>query len=228
MQDNLGFVEERIGYVFKNKELLKIALTHSSYSNEHRVKNNERLEFLGDSVLGLIVAEKLFRRSEEQTAGVMTSQKQRLVSTVPLSSAIEHIGISDNLLVGESLRGKRLPDSVLENLFEAIVAAIYLDGGIKPCMHFIEENLLCANSLNEDKRVEIFDYKSELQTYAQAIKAGTPKYTCISKTGPDHMPIFVYEVEVAGVKAVGEGKNKSEASQTAACLALKKIRGGNS
>lgn len=228
MQDNLEFVEERIGYVFKNKELLKIALTHSSYSNEHRAENNERLEFLGDSVLGLIVAEKLFCQSEEKTAGVMTSQKQRLVSTMPLSSAMEHIGISDNLLVGESLHGKRLPDSVLENLFEAIVAAIYLDGGIEPCVHFINKNLLSANSLNEDKHVEIFDYKSELQTYTQAIKAGTPKYICVSKTGQDHMPTFVYEVEVAGIKAAGEGKNKSEASQKAACLALKIIRGGNS
>lgn len=228
MQDSVGFVEERIGYVFKNKDLLKIALTHSSYSNEHRAKNNERLEFLGDSVLGFIVSEKLFRDSTEQSAGVMTSQKQRLVSTVPLSSAIKRIGIGDRLLVGESLHGKELPDSVLENLFEAIVAAIYLDGGIEPCERFINENLLCANSLDENNSAGVCDYKSELQTYAQGIKAGTPKYTCISKTGPDHMPTFVYEVEVAGIKAIGEGKNKSEASQTAACRALKIIRGGNS
>lgn len=227
MQDSVGFVEERIGYVFKNKDLLKIALTHSSYSNEHRAKNNERLEFLGDSVLGFIVSEKLFCASSGQSAGVMTSQKQRLVSTAPLSRALKRIGIGDRLLVGESLRGKELPDSVLENLFEAIVAAIYLDGGIEPCERFINKNLLSADSLAE-KKSGVCDYKSELQTYAQGIKAGTPKYTCISKTGPDHMPTFVYEVEVAGIKAIGEGRNKSEASQEAACRALKIIRGGNS
>lgn len=226
MQATLSFIEEKIGYVFNDKSLLVLALTHPSYANEHCSDNNDRLEFLGDSVLGFIVANKLYFAATQKTAGEMTKQKQGLVSTSPLSSSIKSLGLGAKLLVGKSLQAKDLPDTVLENFFEALVAAIYIDGGMDKATHFV--NRMLSFDFLTTKDAEHYDYKSELQVYTQSIKAGLPKYTCVSKSGPDHMPVFTYMTEVARIRAFGEGKNKSEASQNAARQALKIIRGGNS
>ena len=223
--------EKIIGYKFGNIALLRNAFTHSSYKNEHRsddvklTEDNERLEFLGDSVLGFIVAKRLYEKVPEKTAGDMTQEKQKLVSTIPLSTAMHNAGLGKYLLCGESVNKGKLPRSVLENLCECIIAAIYLDGGLREAEKFAEKFVFDNNPTDEKKVVR--DYKSELQIYTQSIKAGTPCYILVSKTGPDHDPTFTISVEVAGVRTAGSGKNKSEASQMAACRALKKITGRN-
>ncbi len=222
---DLSAVEKIIGYSFVNKELLKVAFTHSSYSNEHRVPNNERLEFLGDSVLGIVVAKYLFDKKTKMTAGEMTAEKQKLVSTVPLSDLIRKLGLGEYLICGESMQlCNNKPRSVLENLCESVIGAIYLDGGMSEAETFVKRFLLKNPECSEKK---VKDYKSELQIYSQSIKAGTPKYQLVSRTGPDHDPLFTISVEVAGVRTAGSGKSKAEASQKAAQRALKKITGRN-
>lgn len=221
---DLSAVEKIIGYSFVNKELLKVAFTHSSYSNEHRVPNNERLEFLGDSVLGIVVAKYLFDKKTKMTAGEMTAEKQKLVSTVPLSDLIRKLGLGEYLICGESMQLCNKPRSVLENLCESVIGAIYLDGGMSEAETFVKRFLLKKPEYSEKK---VKDYKSELQIYSQSIKAGTPKYQIVSRTGPDHDPLFTISVEVAGVRTAGSGKSKAEASQKAAQRALKKITGRN-
>jgi len=219
---DLSDVEKIIGYSFANKELLKVAFTHSSYSNEHRSPNNERLEFLGDSVLGVVVAKYLFDKKPKMSAGEMTSEKQKLVSTVPLSDMIHKLGLGEYLICGESMQSCEKPRSVLENLCESVIGAIFLDGGINEAETFVKRFLLKKPERSEKK---VKDYKSELQIYSQSIKAGTPKYQLVSRTGPDHDPTFTMSVEVAGVRTAGSGKSKAEASQKAAQRALKKITG---
>lgn len=222
MTFSYGQVEVILGYKFKNADLLKKAFTHASYSNEHDVANNERLEFLGDSVLGFIVADYLYSDKAGLNEGEMTKEKQNIVSSCPLSDVIEELGLSRFLLVGESVDKNKLPKSVLENLCESIIAAIYLDGGIEEAKRFVFEKLLSRHKKNED----VSDCKSALQEYAQAKKMGTPKYELVSRTGPDHNPQFTISVSIGGkIISVGSGKNKSEASQSAARRALKKITG---
>lgn len=221
--------ETIIGYRFKNIDLLKTAFTHSSYVNEHKngvkkIENNERLEFLGDSMLGIIVAKRLYDSYPQMSAGEMTREKQRMVSTLPLSDAMRNAGLGQYLLCGESMDNNNLPASVLENLCECLIAAIYLDGGVEPAVKFADKFIL---SNREEEKKKVKDYKSELQVYSQSIKAGVPRYALVSKEGPDHSPIFTVSVEVCGVKTEGSGRNKAMASQEAANKALKIITGRN-
>jgi len=226
MQNDFSEIERIIGYNFHKKELLKTAFTHSSYSNEHKAENNERLEFLGDSVLGVIVAEWLFYKEPELNAGKMTQEKQKLVSTKPLSEAICKAGLGRYLICGESMNKQAFPRSVLENLCESLIGAIYLDGGFESAKRFIVNFVLGEQP--DIKMKKTLDYKSELQVYSQKLKAGTPKYELVSKEGPDHDPLFTIAVEVSGLRTTGSGKSKAEASQMAAEKALKIITGRKS
>lgn len=222
MAFSFGQAELILGYKFKDVDLLQKAFTHASYSNEHKTDSNERLEFLGDSVLGFIVADYLYSDKAELNEGEMTKEKQNIVSSCPLSEVIDELDLSRFLLVGESIDKNKLPKSVLENLCESIIAAIYLDGGIEEARKFIFEKLLYRHKKEEN----ISNYKSALQEYAQSKKMGTPKYELVSRTGPDHNPQFTISVSVGGkIISVGSGKNKSEASQSAAKRAFKKITG---
>lgn len=231
MSFNSSEIEAIIKYTFKNKDLLRCAFTHSSYSRENGkgIYNNERLEFLGDSVLGFIVADHLFRKKGRNNEGKMTREKQSLVSKVPLGLAIESIGLQKYLIVGESMENVGANISSCENLFEAIVAAIYLDGGLESAKQFIYEFLIKnADKGKSSKITSKRDSKSELQEKMQSKKLGTPKYELISKTGPDHDPLFTIGVVIGGkTVAVGQGKNKSDASKDAATRALKKLTGRN-
>ncbi len=215
-------VQEILNYSFKNTQLLKTAFTHKSYHGNESTKNNERLEFLGDSLLGFIVADYLYRNNKIGNEGKMTQIKQQYVSTKPLSNVIRRLGLHEFIIQGESL--KRLAssnDRLLENLFEALVAALYLDGGFEVAKKFIKDNLLSESvqSLNDWD-----DYKSQLQVYTQSKKLGVPIYELVEKTGPDHNPQFTISVCVNGkIIAVGTGGNKSVASQDAARNALKKL-----
>lgn len=223
MNDDLSKAEQKIEYVFGDKQLLKTAFTHSSYANEHGGRNNERLEFLGDSVLGFVISDYLFRQSERLDEGDMTQKKQRLVSSLPLADVCKKLGLGRFLLVGEGLKKNNLPRSVMENLCESVIAAIYLDGGLSSADKFIKKFVLDGGGMSaaEDR-----NYKGKLQEYTQAEKTGIPRYEIVAKTGPEHSPTFTVSVSVNGKAiAVGSGKSKAEASQSAARRALKKLTG---
>ena len=221
---DLNAIEQKINYCFKNKKLLIAAFTHKSYhSREHSV-NNERLEFFGDSILGFIVAEHLFSIKKRISEGDMTQLKQSIVSTKPLAEAIRRIDVAEYVIQGESLNySASTNDRILENLYEALVAAIYLDGGMDQCKQFITTSLLKAVNF---KSVNNEDYKSELQIYTQSQKLGFPTYEVVTRTGADHNPQFTISVSIAGkTVAVGTGGSKAAASRDAARRALKKLSG---
>lgn len=228
MQDDaLTECERAIGYSFKNSDLLSLALTHRSCSNNPK-DNYERLEFLGDSVLGFIVAEHLFS-SGCNNEGRLTLEKQKLVSTQPLAEAARAILLDKYVKISEELSNGAfsggLPQTVCENVYEAVVAAIYLDGGLEQSKAFIQRTLL----VNEKRSLKTKNYIVELQEYAQANKMGTPVYEFVSQSGPDHDPLFTMAVSVGNKRiALGSGSTKKLANGEAAERALKKLRKGKS
>ena len=229
MNFNSAEIEKIIGYTFKNKNLLQSCFTHRSYSHEKGGFDNERLEFLGDSVLGFVVADYLFKKKGRKDEGSMTVAKQNLVSKNPLSRAIKNVGLEQYIIFGDSVGNDRQNPAFCENLFEALVAGIYLDGGLQSAQKFIYDLLINANCEQSAKKTaQEIDYKSALQVKTQAKKMGTPKYELIKKTGADHAPLFTIGVVIEGkTVAVGQGKSKSEASKDAAKRALKKLTGRN-
>lgn len=214
-------IQEIIGYKFSDKKLLERAFIHKSYHGNLNNGNNERLEFLGDSVLGFVIADFIYRNLKKSDEGKMTKLKQLYVSTKPLAEAIKRLGLQKYLICGKSLNyDVSQNNGLLENLFEAIVASIYLDGGIENARDFITSSLINVVSSQETEKRD--DYKSELQIYTQSKKLGVPTYETLSKTGPEHQPQFSVGVFVAGRQiAIGIGKNTSIASQDAAKRALK-------
>ena len=220
---NFAEFEEKIGYSFKDKVLLELALTHSSYANENKLKkNNERFEFLGDSVLGFVTAEYLFSEYKNRPEGEMTKLRAAVVCEKSLFRFAEQIDLGKYILLGrgeESTGGRNRP-SVVSDAFEAVVAAIYLDGGIeevKPyILRFIKEAV---------KREASFkDNKSLLQEEIQKIKGNTLTYEEVGEEGPDHDKTFIFKVSLNGeVIGEGKGKSKKEAEQNAAGIALNKI-----
>lgn len=227
---NLAGLEERIGYTFKDKSLLTTALTHSSYSNEIKVKNktvacNERLEFLGDSVLSLIVSEYLFARYPEYPEGELTRMRAEVVCENALSQNAREIGLGDylNLGHGEEQNNGRDRKSILADAFEALIAAIYLDGGKAGKQHV--KNFLMPMILPELRTMEASgktkDYKTALQQLVQQAGGEILEYAVIDERGPDHMKTFTVEARLnSNVIGVGEGKTKREAEQKAAKVAL--------
>lgn len=215
--------ESLIGYVFKDKNLLINAFTHSSYSNEHKeFKSNERLEFLGDSVLGLVVSEYLYKNYSQSAEGKMTVLKQGLVSKKPLSTAIMNKGLDKFLMLGEGEKKETARTNISENLFEAIVASIYLDGGLKNAEKFIFSMLdLSEASQNSSSDVDTTDYKSKLLRLSQCHKLGDIEYYEISKTGPDHKPVFLMGVRLGGRNmATGQGSSHKEGEKFASKKAI--------
>lgn len=217
--------EQNLGYSFKNKELLKAALTHRSCSTDLE-RNYERLEFLGDSILGFVVAEHLFLVHVGKE-GILTAEKQRLVSTEPLATAAKMLKLDEYIALSKDLRqngfASGIPNTVLENVYEAIIAAIYLDSGLTECKTFIQKTLL----INEKNSLKTKNYIAELQEYAQANKLGTPVYETVSQIGPSHEPSFKMAVVINGEQiALGVGGSKKIANRQAAKLALKKLRKG--
>ena len=227
--------EEKLGYSFKDKELLRRCFTHSSYSNEHgNGKNNERLEFFGDSILGFLAAEYLTEKFPTADEGKLTAYKQQLVSKQPLAAAIKRGGLDEYMLYGEGEKKNVLNhEAARENLFEAIVAGIYVDGGIENAKKFVKKFLFSKTRLSEnpvlkeEKKAEspkVTDYKSLLQIFVQKRKIGDIVYKEKSVSGPAHSPTFEMEVSVGGkVMGGGKGKTKSEASKAAAEVAYGKF-----
>lgn len=216
----------RLGLTFHNPDLLLEAITHRSYLNENRstLRHNERMEFLGDAVLELIVTDFLFRKFPNKPEGELTTYRSALVNTQSLAASSEKLNVNDILLLskGESKDTGRARQLILANTFEAIIGAAYLDGGIKAATDFISKNIypkideILANNLWQNA-------KSHFQETAQEQRGITPNYKTISEEGPDHDKCFVVGVFLnKECIATGEGKSKQEAEQSAANEALKK------
>jgi len=219
----------KLSYQFKNKELLEIAFTHRSYLNEHKGKNlvsNERLEFLGDAVLELIVSLYLFKKYPDFPEGKLTSWRAKLVQTKTLSLASQRLKIGSQLKLskGEKESGGEKNPSILADTFEAVIGAVYQDSDFKQAYDFVEKNLLVPSEKLFKARLPI-DYKSKFQEMIQAKGFSSPIYKLIGSSGPDHDKTFKTAVYVNNKKySLGTDKSKQEAEQKAAKAALEKIR----
>ena len=222
--DNL---EEKIGHKFKNRELLLTALTHSSYANEKhdRSLSYERLEFLGDSILGLVTAEFLYSHEPALPEGRMTRLRAELVCENSLKGLAGELGIGDYMRLGrgEERSGGRGRASILADMVESVIAAIYLDSGMDEARRFVIDKLLSRAELGEQHRIA--DYKTELQELVQRKAGGHVSYEQTGESGPDHNKLFFFTVYINGEAAgEGSGRSKKEAEQAAACTALEKMR----
>jgi ribonuclease-3 len=220
--------EKIIGYSFRDRTLLEEALTHRSRSNEIQGDlDNQRLEFFGDSILGFLISNLLFSRFPDAREGELTHMRAALVDEARLSAIALELGIGAYLELGrgEEKSGGREKRSILADAYEALIAAIYLDGGVAAVRTTIEGHF--ANFMGEfaSSGVNSTDYKTELQEYTQAASASTPVYELTAAEGPDHDKIYRFSVIVNGVSAgKGEGKSKKEAQQAAAREALEFLK----
>lgn len=217
-------IESRIGYVFNNKSLLSLALTHTSYANEakHIKKHNERLEFLGDSVLSIIVSKYLFSNFTNMPEGKLSKTRAALVCEKTLSTFAREISLGKYLLLGkgEDLNGGRDRDSILADAFEALIAAIYLDGGIEYAEKFVLD-FISKQMENDEDSTAFSDYKTELQEIIQQNKEEKVEYVVVDESGPAHNKCFTVEVHLnSNVIGRGTGKSKKIAEQLAAKEAL--------
>ncbi len=221
-------LEKKIGYVFKNTGLLNTALTHSSYANENKAdasECNERLEFLGDAVLGFIVAEYLYARFPDLPEGRMTRLRAELVCERSLSGVAARLGLGGSLRLGrgEEHSGGRERPSINADAVEAVIAAIFLDSGIEEARAFVRRFLLEdfeAGETHPDR-----DCKSELQELIQRKSGQVLEYRPAGESGPDHMKVFTVEVWLNGkLLAAGEGHSKKDAEQHAAAAALELLK----
>ncbi|MBI1804210.1 MAG: ribonuclease III [Ignavibacteria bacterium] len=227
---NIDFrkLEEILKYSIHNRQLFSEALSHRSYlqivGNENAI-SNERLEFLGDAILNLAVAEYLYRRYITAPEGELTKIRARLVNRKALSIYAHHIRLADFLLMSPSasqVAGKGM-DTILADAYEAIIGAIYLDGGFHHAQQFVEQTILTALERGLIK-TEDENFKSQLLEHAQATGYGAPRYLTINEEGPDHDRTFTVEVFIGSESyGVGRGKNKKDAEQAAAEQALQQL-----
>lgn len=223
MREAVKDLAAKLGYTFRNPALLEEALTHSSYANEgrHGLQSNERLEFLGDSVLGFITAGYLFHK-EKSPEGELTKLRAALVCEKALSSYAQALGLGDCLLLGrgEQRTGGASRPSILADAFEAVIAAVYLDGGLEPVRTFLLPFL--EKEASNQKRRHFKDYKTTLQEIIQQNPEERLDYVLKSESGPDHNKSFQVEVHLnSNVIGTGVGRSKKEAEQQAAREALK-------
>ncbi|MDZ4225913.1 MAG: ribonuclease III [Patescibacteria group bacterium] len=225
MTEQFKTFEQGIDFTFNNGELLRQAFTHRSYLNEHRdegLEHNERLEFLGDAVLELVVTHYLYEKFPTHPEGDLTAYRAALVNAVTLSEVASEIGMNDYLLLsrGEAKDTGRARAILLANAIEALIGAIYLDQGYDAAKRFVEKFLF--PKVEEIMRKKLWrDPKSTLQEKAQDIEGATPYYTVVRETGPDHDKQFIVGVYVKDyLLAQGSGKSKQEAEQDAARNAL--------
>ncbi len=218
-------LEAKLKYKFKNIELLKNALVHSSYANEVRgnTHSNERLEFLGDSVLSVIVAEHIYNNFPRMPEGELTRLRANLVCEKSLCALSRELGIGEHLLLGrgEDKNGGRERDSILADAFESVLAAIYIDGGMEAAKNHVLNTVLRDLKINFDEDA-FKDYKTTLQEIIQRNPEESVIYTLIDETGPDHDKQFTVAVKLnSNVIGTGVGKSKKQAEQMAARQALK-------
>jgi ribonuclease-3 len=229
MRDDFAALEDRLGYRFRQPQILERALTHRSLANEDAtgaIMDNESLEFLGDAVLGFSIADTLFRRFPEYDEGQKSKLKSLLVSTSTLARLARQLELGEFLMLGrgEEKTGGRRKQALLADGYEAVIAAIYVDGGIEAARGFIGRQFA---SLIDEVREPTFggrDHKSALQEYLQGHDQPLPEYHVASESGPDHRKLFQVEVRVRD-EVIGQasGRSKKEAEQEAARAALEKL-----
>ena len=224
--ENFTQIEENIGYKFKNKQLLKKALTHTSYAYENKVESNEKLEFLGDAILEVIVSKFLFLNYNNLSEGEMTKVRASVVCENSLYQVAKKHNFSDFLFLGKSEivnDGKSRP-AILADSVEAIIAAIYLDGEIENAEKFVISNLKETIEIST-KHVGMKDYKTVLQEKLQEHGDVHIEYKTIGESGPDHKKVFTVELCVNGkIISTGEGNTKKSAEMNAAKEALTKLK----
>ncbi len=217
-------LERALRYRFKRAEQLTAALRHSSFVNEQPqtgITSNERLEFLGDAVLNLVISHLLMERYPDLTEGELSRNRAQLVNEAELAAISREIGLGPHLLLGkgEALTDGREKNSILADATEAVIAAIYIDGGFDAAFGFVEnqfrERLRSVNRTRYDT-----DFKSMLQERVQSIHHDVPRYEVIDEIGPDHDKTFRVQMTVAGITAEGDGKSKKMAEQEAARAGL--------
>ena len=219
-------LETAIGYRFHNISLLQNALTHSSYANErwhNSLLSNERLEFLGDSVLGMLVAEFLFHSFPNRPEGELTRMRADMVCETTLANAANVIGIGEHLLLGhgEERFGGRNRNSILADAMESVIAAAFLDGGIAAAKGIVEKFVLTEVPVH---KLHNADYKTALQELVQQKKNQVLSYALVDQSGPDHDKQFTVEVSLNGtVVGKGTGTSKKRAEQAAACAAMEQL-----
>lgn len=220
--------EKIIAYSFHDRTLLEEALTHRSRANEVQGHlDNQRLEFFGDSILGFLISHLLFTRFPGAREGELTHMRAALVDETRLSAIASELGIGSYLELGkgEERSGGREKKSILADAYEALLAAIYLDGGIAAVQGVIDRHFAGLMGEFALSGVNSTDYKTELQEYTQANSASTPRYELTAEEGPDHDKIYRFSVFVGGLLAgVGEGKSKKDAQQAAAFKAIEFLK----
>ncbi len=223
-EEKFELCQARIGYTFNDQELLRASLTHASGASK-RVESNERLEFLGDSILGLVVCELLFRQYPNYLEGELTKIKSIVVSRRVCAKVARQLELEDCLIVGKGLMGTGVPRSLLSDVFESIIAAVYLDSGIESARTLIHR---CMAS-EIQSAVEGFtggNYKSMLQHLVQREMGNAPVYVMISEQGPDHSKTFQMAASIGSRRFTSAwGRNKKDAEQRAAGNALAELRG---
>lgn len=220
---NINECEQIIGYSFRDKALLEIALTHTSCRLENNF-SNERLEFLGDAVLGTVISDYLYKYMPNNSEGELTRIKSVVVCQSTLAKVSQEAQLKDFIVLGKGINDRNfLPKSILANAFEAVIAAIYLDGGIEAAYNFTikylkkEINIVCNNQHEKN-------YKSMLQQYSQKEHNVTPNYRILKQIGPEHGKSFEVMVLIDGNEyGIGWGKSKKEAEQSAARETLKML-----
>lgn len=234
LRDEFDALQQAIDYRFRDRGLLEHAMTHTSRANEDvsgGVRDNESLEFLGDAILGFVIADTLFKDFPELNEGQKSKIKAALVSTATLARLAERLTVGEHLLLGrgEEKTGGRRKQALLADGYEALIAAIYLDGGIEQARAFIHREFapLLADARRDGQIGQ--DHKSALQEYLQSRDQPLPEYRLAGTIGPDHRKLFQVEVSVGGeTLAEATGASKKEAEQEAARLALEKFRIQNS
>ena len=219
-------LEEAIGYRFRNITLLQNALTHSSYANErwhNSLMSNERLEFLGDSILGMLVAEYLYRNFPDRPEGELPRMRADMVCEKTLAAVANRIGLGKHLMLGngEEQGGGRSRNSILADAVESVIAASFLDGGMEAALQFIQKFILVEVPVT---KLHNADYKTALQELVQQKKNQVLSYTLVGESGPDHDKCFDVEVKLNGkVVGVGSGSSKKRAEQDAARAAIEAL-----
>lgn len=222
-------IEKKLGYAFKDKKLLTLAFVHRSFYNEHRdlvQEHNERLEFLGDSVLGLIVSDYLYHHLPTQAEGELSQLRSRIVEASTCAYFLQKLGLAEYVFLGkgEKMNEGRGRETILADLFEALIGAIYIDGGLEVSRQFFWRHftLDIAHILKEPTR----NWKAELQDYSQKKYQKPPTYKVEKEAGPDHSKVFHVAVYIDNREmGKGTGASKKEAEQAAAQNALEKLNG---
>jgi len=228
LSKDLEELEKKINYSFKDKDNLFLALTHSSYANENKRYNlisNERLEFLGDAVLNIVISEKIYLKYEDLDEGEMTKARSLIVCESSLVICANKINLAKFLLLGkgEELTGGRSRPSILSDAFEALIGAVYIDGGIKNVRKFINNNMkeIIGHAVNGN---DYPDYKTQFQEVVQSKGEMKISYEVLGEKGPDHDKTFISQVKVENEPmGMGKGKSKKAAEQNAAKNALIKL-----